>query len=71
MNYLEEEAYRQFEKCLDKVLRALGPALPSTFRIDRRQLFEENKSAFLNPVKEEGEFRGLQRHDLFCIDPNG
>ncbi len=70
MSYSEEEAYRQFEACLDKVLRALGPALPSTFRIDRRQLFEENKAAFLN-AKEQGEFMGLQRHDLFCIDPNG
>jgi hypothetical protein len=70
MSYSEEEAYRQFEKCLDKVLRALGPALPSTFRIDRRHLFEESKSAFLNS-KDQGEFMGLQQHDLFCIDPNG
>ena len=49
----EEEAYRQFEACLDRVLRFLGP-LP--FQPDRQQLFEENKSVFLDPGKEQREF---------------
>ena len=71
MTYQEEEAYREFELCLDKVLRALGPTLLSNFQLDRRELFEKTKSAFLNPAKEQGEFLGLYRHAQMCIDPNG
>ena len=54
MSNREEEAYKQFEASLERVLRFLEPALP--FEPDRRQLFEATKSAFLDPGKEQREF---------------